>query len=301
MKNVYEDIKLADSIINRRYNFDNYNLIYPFTTENIKGYFDLLDIKDKSVLTVGSSIDQALNSYLYESKDIDIFDINPFINYYYYLKKSAIKNLNYDEFLEYLVYYIGFFKRNNKAFNIETSKNLMSDLDYKSYLFWNTLFSNYKNLYIRRTLFSSDEYNINVLKNINPYLNKDNYYKLKSNIDKFNPKIINSNLLDITDKLNKNYDIIFLSNIAHNIEKLYDNDLNKFRDNINSLLPFIKDKGFIVLAYLYDFDKNTKINPSWDIIHNVKLINELFDGNIELLSFEGISKKNKDSILIYKK
>ena len=36
-----------------------YQEVYPFTTENIQGNMKDLDMKDKEVLTVGSSLDQA--------------------------------------------------------------------------------------------------------------------------------------------------------------------------------------------------------------------------------------------------
>ena len=38
--------------------------VYPFTTEVISGYFNELDFKDKSVMTLGSSSDQAFNALL---------------------------------------------------------------------------------------------------------------------------------------------------------------------------------------------------------------------------------------------
>ena len=56
-------------------NFNDY--IYPFTTEMISGYFDKLDLKEKTVLTVGSSIDQGLNALLLGAKNVTVFDINP--------------------------------------------------------------------------------------------------------------------------------------------------------------------------------------------------------------------------------
>lgn len=39
-----------------------YQEIYPFTTENIQGYMKNLDMEGKTVLTVGSSLDQAYNA-----------------------------------------------------------------------------------------------------------------------------------------------------------------------------------------------------------------------------------------------
>ena len=53
-----------------------YQEVYPFTTEMIAEYFSELDFKDKKVLTVGSSLDQAYNALLLGAKNIVVYDIN---------------------------------------------------------------------------------------------------------------------------------------------------------------------------------------------------------------------------------
>lgn len=50
--------------------------IYPFTTECISGYMEDLNVGGKSVLTVGSSGDQAYNAYLYGASNVTVYDIN---------------------------------------------------------------------------------------------------------------------------------------------------------------------------------------------------------------------------------
>lgn len=50
--------------------------IYPFTTEFISGYMEDLNVGGKSVLTVGSSGDQAYNAYLYGASNVTVYDIN---------------------------------------------------------------------------------------------------------------------------------------------------------------------------------------------------------------------------------
>ena len=61
---------------------EGFQKIYPFTTETISGYITKMDIKDKIVLTLGSSCDQALNSLLLGAKDITVFDINEKVKYF---------------------------------------------------------------------------------------------------------------------------------------------------------------------------------------------------------------------------
>ena len=67
-----------------------FDKVYPFTTEKIAGYMEHMDVKDKSVLTVGSSMDQALNACLYGSKDITVMDISNKTQEYMYHKLNLI-------------------------------------------------------------------------------------------------------------------------------------------------------------------------------------------------------------------
>lgn len=78
---------------------DGFQKIYPFTTETISGYITKMDIKDKSVLTLGSSCDQALNSLLLGAKDVTIFDINEQVEYFYNLKRKLILSTSRDELI----------------------------------------------------------------------------------------------------------------------------------------------------------------------------------------------------------
>ena len=66
--------------------------VYPFTTENIDGYIEKMDLKEKKVLTVGSSGDQALNAILEGANDITIFDINEDTEKFFKIKKDIILN-----------------------------------------------------------------------------------------------------------------------------------------------------------------------------------------------------------------
>ena len=89
MENIENNLKLANNVINKR-NDNIYMRLYSFTTENIKGYIKYFDLKDKNLLTVGSSGDQILNSYFEGCRDITLLDINPFAKYYVNLKIAGI-------------------------------------------------------------------------------------------------------------------------------------------------------------------------------------------------------------------
>ena len=74
-----------------------FNEIYPFATENVKGYFSNIGIKNKTVLTVGSSLDQAFNAYLFGAKNVTVLDINPHTENFYRIKKQAILKVPREE------------------------------------------------------------------------------------------------------------------------------------------------------------------------------------------------------------
>ena len=71
--------------------FNSYSASYVFTTENINAYYDRLDLKDKSILTVVGSGDHILNAILRGAKKIDAFDISGYAILFYYLKEAAVK------------------------------------------------------------------------------------------------------------------------------------------------------------------------------------------------------------------
>jgi len=69
---------------------NRFQKLYRFTNENIAGYFPILNLKDKSVLTVGSSLDQAFNALVLGAKDVTVMDINPNINSFYQAKRQLV-------------------------------------------------------------------------------------------------------------------------------------------------------------------------------------------------------------------
>lgn len=283
-----------------------FHQIYPFATENISGYIENFELPDKSLLTVGSSLDQVLNAITYDCKDITVADINPYIKYYYNLKKAALLELNKAEFLKFFCYkdYPKVFKDNPDVFNISTYnriKQLLRILDYESYLFWDELFQNFSPFVIRQYLFSSDEYRLSVTTNINSYLKDSKKYKL------LKEKIINSKVNFIHDDLfkleiNDTYDNIWLSNIGTYISRHF---LKILVDKLND---YLNGNGKMLVSYLYETPSKISFQEDWSPIYNLdKLFEEMTEYKLELLSFIGIKGIKfddddiKDSILVYKK
>ena len=82
-----------------------YGIIAPFSSENIAGYIDTFDLKDKSLLTASYTGDSALNAISVGCKDVTIAYPRPVDKYYQYLKYAGILTLTRDEYLEFFSMY----------------------------------------------------------------------------------------------------------------------------------------------------------------------------------------------------
>ncbi len=301
-------IEKAYSVINSKYeDTQYYDHIYPFTTENIDGYLDNFDFNNKKVLTTGSSCDQIFNFACMGCRDITCFDINPFINYYYDLKVAALKKLTPEEFVDFL----GYMDLTNKNifeltnFSFDTYKKISDILPQKSKEFWDNLFNHFSNNKIRSKLFSRDEYKKKVVKQINRYLKPENYYQLRDVIDEVNVKFIKSDIVNLSSKLKEQYDIIFLSNIMQNLEKIYNKDyLQNLQILVKELDKYLTSDGKIEICYLYKLRKyNDKMKPIYDT-KGVK--NALGKENVKLCNLKSVESLNgfslkKDAIIVYEK
>jgi len=283
-----------------------YSRIYTFTTENINGYIKYFDLKNKSLLTVGSSGDQILNAFFYGSRDITLYDINPYAKHYVYLKIAAILTLNYIEFQTF------FFKHGiTEYYNKDMfSKSLFDKIkvnlrlfDYESFLFFDELFSCCSANRVREYLFDDDEYRNNVIKNFNTYLQtEESYNRLKTMIKKITFKYIHGDIF--VDSIQGEFDNIFLSNLCtttslENLKKL----LQKLDSNN------LKEKGSILLGYLWNtnFYSNDYLED-WKEIYKLPLTKkELGEFITEHYNINGardiLWKENKknDLVLIYRK
>ena len=102
---------------------ERFNSIYPFTSENIAGYMKNLNLTNKKVLTVTGSTDHILNAVLQGATDITSFDINPLTKPYMDLKISAVKNLSYEEFIQFLL----FESKMNLDYNLISSLDMFNE------------------------------------------------------------------------------------------------------------------------------------------------------------------------------
>ena len=103
--------------------FNKLSKIYSFTTENIAGYFEYLNLENKTILTVAGSGDHIINAFFKGAKKVYGFDINYLALIYTELKLVAMQNLGYKEFLNFFMI--------NEENNIRKNKNA---LNYKIYI-----------------------------------------------------------------------------------------------------------------------------------------------------------------------
>ncbi len=277
---------IDDYLSNDFYRFDFFQL-YSFTTENINGYMQFFELKDKSLLTVGSSSDQAINATLARCNDITVCDICPLTKYFYYLKLASLLVLNREDFLSFLC---------KKQCDIECNKHLLSksifnrvkntlkSLDYESYYIWEYLFINYDKKDMEK-LFRRD---INDLESI-IYCNR--YLKNDYNYNHARETVINASIDFITEDItklyiNKTFDNIWLSNVAHYLNS---QGIDAMIKNCSRML---NDNGKMLLCYFFNTSMTIKGFP----------IEELSSTISAQIKIPGILKDEvKNSILVYTK
>lgn len=280
--------------------------IYPFTTENISAYIDFFELKDKSLLTVGSSGDQVINAILHNCKDITLYDIVPDTKYYYFLKVAGLLSLSKKEFLEFFRFVdYNDWRDNKKVFNQKLYNKLKPTLrllDYDSYLYFDELFNTFSGITVRNALFRDDEYNTRILVRSNDYLKSTILYEeTRKKIKKIKPKFICKNIFDISSETT--YDNIWLSNIATWL-KTEEEILKLVEKNYECL----NENGRMLVSYLYKTtSKNIRISstvPAYNLNLMFKLLKSY---KIELREFDGVKQdslnpiEKQDSILILTK
>ena len=313
MEKKEERLRWAKSCINgnperkEAYKFDK---IYPFTTENISGYIDLFDLENKKLLTVGSSCDQIINASLEGCKDITLLDVNPYVEYYYYLKMAAILKLEREDFLRYLSYEDNPYKSlktKEDVFNKEyfdKIKDTLKNVSYDSYYFWSELYNEFKGNNIRYMLFAPDEYQLQVKIGCNKYLqSENNYNKLRRTLTETEIRFITENLFNIekTNIVNK-FDSIWLSNIGTNLTH------EEIKNLTEIYSKYLEDGGKLLISYLYitNFipDNKAEYKPIYKLSRTLEVLSEFNPEIISVTSINGIKYNNNkitDSVLVYKK
>lgn len=281
-----KDISYLNKVLSLKNVKDLYNnyfcWLYPFTNENINGYYSKLYFKNKSVLTVAASGDHILNAFIMGADSIDAFDSNPLAKYYVELKIAAVKSLPLEEFILFLYnksnfrispYYL------NKNVYLKVRNKLSGD--YRT--FWDYVFENYtpKQLY-KSFLFTDDFLNLSALFKANMYLNEENYEKLKRILE--NKTVVYHDIfLQEIQNIDKVFDLIILSNIPAFLNRMYKSNYLK---NLKELIEKVKfPQTKVVVSYLYS--TLLECGSSNDDIYNDEKLREFFSyDDYEYIQFE---------------
>lgn len=281
-----------------------FNKIYPFTTENISGYLDQFALKNTSLLTVGSSIDQVINVSLKGCQDITLLDICPYTKDYYYLKTSALEVLDYDEFLKFLCNkgFYGIFDNpfalNKKDF--EKLKSLLKEKSYDSYYFWTELFKQYKGSRVRQRLFALDEDSVQEIKKSNLYLHDEKtYLEARMKIKNQDPQIIIGDIKTI--ELPKTYKNIWLSNLPAYLS------FEEAKDLFEKMKSHLTEEGKLLFSYLYGIIDKTSYRTEWSPIYDLKRVKKEISSDLDFYTFDGVkgfkydTNTNLDGVFVYQK
>lgn len=245
-------------------NGTHYEGLYINATEDMASYYKQFHTTD-SFLTIGASGEQVVNAIHAGAKKIDVYDSNRLCRHALYLRLAAIKALSYEEFLKFY-----------KDFNYKTFTKVAECLSEEERAYWKGL---YQSIYptafageaIAKLLFTYKRLDDELIKRINPYLNHQNFQKLKTIIDAVEITYIDSDLYHLPSHIEgKSYDAINCSNIYEYLN--YSSDVKykhakRYRNFImNELYPHLNPNGTILVSYLYawsdelkkDFDKILK-------------------------------------------
>lgn len=293
---VCDDIEKAKEVIKDEHRevtlFDDLSYIFRITNENMNDDYYIKMLQDNlRILSVIGSGDQILNAILLGSKDIDAFDISKFPKYFLDLKIAAIKCLSYEEYIDFFY--------DETAFDRRTLKKVLSYTRKEAREFWEGICDTKlvsldfdkprpKRVY-NSSLFTKNAYvgsEREIAIKYNPYLEKSNYYRLRSKLNGIKITYLTGNIMHLDYVREKKYNLANLSNICMYQDKLTNGSESRFRDFMTNLK--LGNNGKIV-NYLFDY---YPFSFSYRIANNKYLTDPNFS----------VQKVNTtDALLVYKK
>ena len=219
----HHGIKISDADINMT-NFGQYSPAYPTTNEDWRFAMRELNPAGKSVLTVTGSGDQPIAFAISGARDVDTFDTTFFARVIMDMKTSAIQTMDhgqYDKFVKTLrdirsVHEIPGF---DKIVSVCPMQSILAAKQMKGCKIFNAGCG------------TREE-----------YMPNESEYDAAKKIIKQPINFIWSDLAELNGQLDKEYDIIYLSNIFE-----YFSNRKKITNVLNDLRPFVKNGGEIML------------------------------------------------------
>jgi len=213
--------------------------------------------------------DHLLNSFYYGARNVTGFDINSLASLFVELKFNALKKLDFENFKKY------FFVENSQTMSFEVYNSIKKDLSKSCLNFFDNLYKdyNFKGGDLRKGKLFRKRLDFDNLKiRSNPYLfSRENFEKTKLNIQNKNIRLINSNIKNLQSKLENNFDVVLLSNLADYSQQIYPGISNHFDFFCEKIIAPIKknlnEGGIICSTYVYDASekgiyKNPVNNPN---------------------------------------
>jgi len=226
-----------------------YSPIFGVTNENQNEIVKIINFKDKSVLLTGSSADQYLSSVLCDSNEETIYDINVLAEYYIYLKICALRNLNYDKYLEFIFPFIN----KEKYFNIDIIKDISKELPTHIKDFW-ILYLEEIDKNKLNNLIKFNNTKLSSIKNMLPYLSEENFNILKKKINKKDyPKFIETDASYFEYSITDSYDFISLSNIIECNQQPFDDVLERRLYTDEEWINYIKIQLLKILIRMVNY------------------------------------------------
>ena len=260
VKKLIKENIIRDYTLDRPTNFDGYQDLYYQTNENIAEYLNLIDLTNKeNALCVAGSGDQAFSLIYNGIKDIELFDVNKFTEYFILgIKKAMILKYNYSEYINVL----------NKLISQMTMPSEINEilLDLLSYMeepyktFWQTILDYNNHLQKEAKINTNFMYGLNVNAGLKiipqfcPYLENDtNFNYLKEKLNTANIHFKYCNAINLADTFHKKYDLILLSNILDYAYVYWGNNwhMQNLNNYISDLQKLLKNNGIIFLHYIF--------------------------------------------------
>lgn len=243
--------------------------VYPFATEMVSSYFELLDLDGKKVFTVGSSLDQAFNALVLGAKEVTVFDINKKVEKFYKRKREIIINSSLDEVYEKTLGIKG----------IEFSEDIFSSKDV-----------------VRMN---------NYLQSLDSYKKLQDRLKDETVVKFIEGNLFHMDDSQIEEK----YDRMIFSNVVQYLDdNLPDKTKNPYqflRENMDAWTSYLNDDGILQLLYLYAYSKKSLKNNSNSVsTYNLcSVINSLDKYPLEISFLDNfLSGVNRqDAIVTYQK
>ena len=236
---------LKNTLLRKTNKMKCYDSLYYSSNEDFDGLFSQFNLKDKSILSIIGSRDQAFYFYNMGCESVDLYDINIVTIYYYFLRLWCIKYMG-DLYPDLNLAYV-----RRLLSNVQPS----NPFEENACNYWIKMMNIFEFDYELESLFF-----IGSVKMLEKYINDNSFL-----IQRIMSKNINFTPMDITKPINleKKYDMVFVSNISEYIKS--NHQFRVFSDNLEKVL---KQDGVVV---------GSNVMRVYPQINEIRILSKNFD------------------------